>query len=163
MSDALVLGGTPIISEAVRQQVLASFGAGSLHTPNSVSGVECSEEFFNLAKDKTHEVTVVSHEGITKSGRTTKLSNGAVVATGDDVYRALCTIQIGTVEAKLRLHLCDLLPLVKSGGKGKMSFGTYYPGNETGPERDKPEVVKYLVPKAVSRYTAAEIAEAMEA
>jgi hypothetical protein len=159
MSDSLVIGGTPIVSEAVKAQVLSSFKGGSLHTPTQVSGIECDEAFFALAKDGTHEVTILSHEGVVKSGRTTKLSNGAVVATGEDVYRALCTLQIGTLQAKLRLHLCDLLPLVKAGGKGKMSFGTYYPD----PNDKGPDAVKYLVPKAAERYTASEIAAAMEA
>ncbi len=160
MADSLVIGGAPIVSEAVKAQVLSSFNGGTLHTPTQVSGIECSEEFFTLAKTGVHEVTILSHEGVVKSGRTTKLSNGAVVATGEDVYRALCTVQIGTLQAKLRLHLCDLLPLVKAGGKGNMSFGTYYPNPD---DKDNPDAVKYLVPKAAQRYTSAEIAAAMEA
>jgi hypothetical protein len=159
IADNLVLNEVPILSEATRKQVLASFEAGTLYNPQGVSGIEVSDEFFWLVAGKTMEITVVSHDGIAKSGRTTTTRGGTVLATNEDVYRTIATIECGEKQAKVRLHLCDLLPLAQNGGKGNVSFGTYFPDKQTGEEQKKEGVKKYLVPKAVNRFSASEIAE----
>ena len=132
------------ISKALLAQIQASAGNETLYIPKTGSGATTSPEFFAAVADKTIEIELLSVGEVIKQGR----NNSAGIATGDDVYRAVCKLRAGTVESEVRLHLCDIVPLLESGGKGLVTFGVYQPQGNTN---------KYLVPKSANRANTAQI------
>jgi hypothetical protein len=134
------------ISSALLKQIQASAGNETLYIPKNGSSVSTSPEFFAAVADKTIEVELLTVGEVVKGGRSDK--NG--IATSDDVYRAVCKLRAGSIESEVRLHLCDIVGLAQSGGKGVVSFGVYQPTGKTD---------RYLVPKSANRATTIQIIE----
>jgi hypothetical protein len=152
------------VSKEIRDVIVSAISAGTFYTPQTIEGIECAHEDFPQYAGKTLAVNVLNVGTLVKSGRTQKVgANGSVVGTEFDTFRALVTLQSGQAGAiKVRLHLCDLLPLLASeAGEGTLTFGTYYPNGEKGEAREKEGVTRYLVPTSPMRYSADAIKEAL--
>jgi len=134
------------ITSAQRNQILASLGANTFYIPNSASGgVKVEEKFKEAVKKKTVEITLLEIKEIVKQGRTNKQN----IATSDDVFRAVCRVSANEAgETDIRLHLCDVIPMLKNGNKGTFKFGVYAPSG-----------TEYLVPENISRASFSEISD----
>ena len=152
------------VNSAMAAQIAAAVSNGTLYVPKESNGIEVSNEAFSALFGQSLDVTVLECGPIAKQGRTLKLSNGENIGTETDSYRALTKLQAGQHIVKLRLHLCDLLPLLDSGNTGKLTFSGYFPNEtpETIKDRLLPETKKYLVPSSPNRYTAVQIAESIK-
>jgi hypothetical protein len=146
MSDAIKIDTKNIkdvISDNQRAHILASLNNGTLYVPKQGSGVKVKPEFFTAAAGQTHEMELLKVEALSLNGRNDK----AGMPTSDSVYKVTCEVQIGQITSPIKLHLCDVLPLMATG-KAIFSFSIY----ETGGN-------KYLVPQAKERFSSAQIAE----
>lgn len=152
------------VSKEMQQVIVSAINAGTFYSPQQIEGIECSNEDFPLYAGKKLPVRVLNVGPLVKAGRVQRVgSDNSPVGTEYDTFRALVTLQAGQAGAiKVRLHLCDLLPLLAAEeGKGELSFGTYYPKGEKGEEREKEGVIRYLVPTSPVRYSSEAIKEAM--
>jgi hypothetical protein len=150
------------INSAMAAQIVAAVSNGTLYVPKESNGIEVSHEAFLALYNKgAISVTVTECGPIVKQGRTIKLASGDNIGTDSDSYRVLTTLTCGEQTIKVRLHLCDLLPLLEGGNTGKLTFGGYFPGetDETVKNRLLPETKKYLIPVNPERYSASQIAE----
>ena len=148
--------------------IVSALNAGTFYSPLRVDGIECSESDFWHFAGKTLPVEITEIGPLVKAGRTQKVgNNGAIVGTEQDTFRALVSLKSGESGViKVRLHLCDLLPLLAQmdDKERKLTFGTYFPnGEKTEEERRKDGVTKYLVPTSPQRYTNEQIKEAITA
>ena len=150
------------VSKEIRDVIVSAISAGTFYTPQTIEGIECADEDFPQYAGKTLAVNVLNVGTLVKAGRTQKVGTNTI-GTEFDTFRALVTLQSGQAGAiKVRLHLCDLLPLLASeAGKGTLTFGTYYPNGEKGEDRNKDGVTRYLVPTSPMRYSADAIKEAL--
>lgn len=150
------------VSKEIKDVIVSAISAGTFYTPQTIEGIECAHEDFPQYAGKTLAVNVLNVGTLVKSGRTQKVGTNTI-GTEFDTFRALVTLQSGQAGTiKVRLHLCDLLPLLASEeGKGTLTFGTYYPNGEKGEDRNKEGVTRYLVPTSPMRYSADAIKEAL--
>lgn len=133
-----------LLSDVQKQHIAACYAAGTLHVPKSGGGVTVKPDFRILALDaKLLEVELIEVGAINVTGRTDKSG----LATADSVYKVTCRLKAGEKETDIRLHLCDVVGLLKQGGKGQMSFSNYKADNGN----------EYLVPACVNRASSAEI------
>lgn len=147
-----------LVSKELKDVILSAISAGTFYSPQRVDGIECSDEAFKQYAGKTLSVNIVSIGNIVKAGRTTKVGNRDI-GTEFDTFRCLVGLQAGESEViKVRLHLCDLLPLLAET-EAKLTFGTYYPNGEKKTEEKEKADTKYLVPTCNMRYTAEQIKE----
>ena len=148
-----------IVSKEMQSVIMSAISAGTFYNPQKVDGIECSNEAFEHYANKSLTVNVIAVGNIVKSGRTTKVGT-TTLGTEFDTFRCLTTLQAGEAEQiKVRLHLCDLLPLLAEKD-AKLVFGTYYPdGEKTEAERAK-ATKKYLVPTCNVRYSVEQIRSA---
>lgn len=150
------------VNSAMAAQIVAAVTNGTLYVPKESNGIEVSHEaFVSLYNKGAISVTVTDCGPIVKQGRTLKLSSGDSIGTDSDSYRVLTTLTCGEQTIKVRLHLCDLLPLLEAGNTGKLTFGGYFPNETTETVKDRllPETKKYLIPVNPERYSATQIAE----
>lgn len=139
------------LTNAQKLAIHAANTMGTLYVPQTATGgAKTSDEFFNAVKGKTVEVELLEVGAVTISGR----NNSKGIATTDQVFRSVCKVKVGNETSEVRLHLCDIVGLMKSGGKGSVTFGTYKPENSNN---------TYLVPVAASRASAAEVVEYVDA
>lgn len=135
-----------LLSDVQRQHIAACYAAGTLHVPKSGGGVTVKPDFKNFALEaKLLDVKLIEVGAVNVTGRTDKSG----LATADSVYKVVCKIQAGQLETDIRLHLCDVVGLLKGGGTGQMSFSAYKADNGN----------EYLVPTCVNRASSAEIFE----
>lgn len=135
-----------LLSDVQKQHIAACYAAGTLHVPKSGGGVTVKPEFKAFAlESKLLDVTLVEVGAISVTGRTDKSG----LATADSVYKVTCRIKAGEKETDIRLHLCDVVGLLKQNGTGQMTFSNYKADNGN----------EYLVPTCVNRASSAEIFE----
>jgi len=133
-----------LLSDVQKQHIAACYAAGTLHVPKSGGGVTVKPDFRILALDaKLLEVELIEVGAVNVTGRTDKSG----LATADSVYKVTCKIKAGEKQTDIRLHLCDVVGLLKQGGKGQMTFSNYKADNGN----------EYLVPTCVNRASSSEI------
>ena len=133
-----------VISDNQKNHIIASLNNSTLYIPKSGSGVKVDESFKNAVKNKTVECVLENIVGITLSGR----NNSEKIPQPESVYKVTVELKAGEERTKIKMHLCDVLPLLNNGNKGKIAFSIYEVGKN-----------EYLVPQAIERYSASQVAE----
>ena len=140
------------IAPAMRGQILAAISGETFYIPKNGGSVNTSSEFKELVKGKQKPTTLLEVGTLLKQGRT----NSNNIATGDDVFRAVCKVKCGDLETEIRLHLVDIVTLLLADNNtAVISYGTYYPEKE-----DK--TTFYLVPACAERVNAEKVKDYIE-